>query len=106
MDGQHSRRATVFKAFCDEKRLQILDLLRGGEKCVCTLTQDTALAQSTLSYHMKILCESGIVQGRQAGKWTYYRIDEERLRIAADDLRDFASPRAPQEGPGACDCGA
>ena len=65
----------VFKAFCDENRLQILALLRGGEKCACDLLEELHIGQSTLSHHMRILCDSGVVVGRKEGKWVYYRID-------------------------------
>lgn len=68
--------AKIFKAFCDERRLAILDLLRSGEECSCVLLEHLPLTQSGLSYHMKILTESGIVVGRQEGRWTYYRISE------------------------------
>ena len=49
----------IFKALCDEKRLSILELLKGGEKCACVLMEELNIAQSALSYHMKILCEIG-----------------------------------------------
>ncbi len=68
--------ARVFKAFCDEKRLRVLKLLRGGEKCACVLLEQLDLGQSGLSYHMKILVESGVVESRQEGKWTHYKISE------------------------------
>lgn len=64
----------IFKALCDEKRLSILELLKGGEKCACVLMEELNIAQSALSYHMKILCESGIVTSRQEGKWTHYTL--------------------------------
>ena len=64
----------IFKALCDENRLSILDLLKDGEKCACVLLEDLSISQSTLSHHMKILCESGIVSGREEGKWTYYSL--------------------------------
>lgn len=72
----YEEQAKVFKAFCDEKRLRILELLRGGEKCACVLIEQMDMPQSTLSYHMKLLCESGIVDYRQEGKWTHYRISD------------------------------
>jgi len=72
----HARDAKVFKAFCDENRLMILEMLRSGEKCACMLLDDLKIGQPTLSHHMKILCDSGVVQSRRAGKWTYYRISE------------------------------
>ena len=71
----YEQRAKIFKALCDERRLRILELLHGGEKCTCVLTEEMGMPQSSLSYHMKILCESGIVAGREDGKWTHYHID-------------------------------
>lgn len=67
----------VFKAFCDENRLRILEMHRTGEKCACKLLDDLHIMQSTLSHHMKILCDAGIVQGRKDGKWVYYSISPE-----------------------------
>ena len=72
----YEQNAKVFKAVSDEKRLMILSLLRDGEKCACVLIEHMNIGQSALSYHMKILCESGIVKSRQDGKWTHYSIDE------------------------------
>ncbi|MHB8963645.1 MAG: ArsR/SmtB family transcription factor [Saccharofermentanales bacterium] len=69
--------AKVFKALCDENRLQILEMLRSGEKCACRLLDHLDIGQSTLSHHMKILCDSGIVVSRSEGKWTYYSISAE-----------------------------
>ena len=65
--------ARVFKALCDPKRLAILEQLRSGEKCACVLQEPMDLTQSGLSYHMKILCDSGLVVSRQEGKWTMKR---------------------------------
>ena len=72
MENKHLNNAKVFKAFCDENRLMILELLRSGEKCACVLLEKLPIVQSTLSHHMKILTESGIVNARKDGKWTYY----------------------------------
>ena len=77
MDNEMQKNAKVFKALCDPNRLAILELLRSGEKCACVLLEQLELKQSGLSYHMKILCESGIVASRQEGKWTHYRLSEE-----------------------------
>ncbi len=66
--------AKVFKAFCDERRLRILEELNKGEKCACDLIDATGIAQSALSYHMKILIEAGVVKSSQSGKWTNYRV--------------------------------
>ena len=80
--GNHQEDAKVFKALCDPKRLAILEQLRSGEKCACVLQEPMELTQSGLSYHMKILCESGIVQSRQEGKWTHYRLSQAGLERA------------------------
>jgi len=69
--------ATMFKAFCDENRLNILELLHSGEKCACQLLEELKITQPTLSHHMKILCESGIVSSRKEGKWTYYMLSRD-----------------------------
>lgn len=66
----------VFKALGDENRLQILEMLRTGEKCACKLLDELHITQSTLSHHMKILCDAEIVVGRKDGKWVHYSIDE------------------------------
>ena len=75
MASEYAEAAKVFKAFCDENRLQILGLLRGGEKCACKLLDELHIGQSTLSHHMRILCDSGVVRGRKEGKWVHYSID-------------------------------
>ena len=72
--------ARVFKAFCDENRLQILKMLRSGEKCACKLLEELQISQSTLSHHMKILCGCGLVKARRQGKWTHYSLCCETLR--------------------------
>lgn len=69
--------ARIFKALCDENRVRILLLLRSGEKCACKLLEELPVSQPTLSHHMKILCDSGLVMGRKEGKWTHYSISPE-----------------------------
>ena len=71
----HAKAARVFKAIGDENRLQILSLLRNGERCACELLEDLQISQSTLSHHMKLLCDAGIVVGRKESKWVHYHID-------------------------------
>ena len=63
MELDIKRTAVVFKAFCDENRIKILQLLSHGEKCACKLLEELNVTQPTLSHHMKILCDSGIVEG-------------------------------------------
>lgn len=96
----YEERAKVFKALCDPRRQQILELLRGGEKCTCVLTEEMGMPQSSLSYHMKILCESGIVTGREDGKWTRYQISPVGSQIAIALLKEITSV----EDAGECSC--
>ncbi len=96
METEHEKNARVFKAFCDEKRLAILELLRSGEKCACVLIDRMDIGQSSLSYHMKILCESGIVESRQEGKWTHYRLSRSGSKYAAELLVKLTTPDAVQ----------
>lgn len=77
MNRDLEKTAKVFKAFSVTIRLEILDLLKNGEKCACDLLEELDLTQSGLSYHMKILIGSGIVTARDEGKWVYYTISEQ-----------------------------
>lgn len=71
--------AAVFKAFADENRIQILELLKDGERCACRLLEEMKITQPTLSHHMKILCDAEVVVGRKEGKWMHYSISEDGI---------------------------
>ena len=71
--------AKIFKAFDDEKRLQILKMLSDEEKCACVLLESLNISQPTLSHHMKILTDCNLVSMRKEGKWAYYSINFERF---------------------------
>ncbi len=68
-----------FKALSDPTRLRILDRLRGGERCVCELTDVLDAGQSLLSFHLKTLKEAGLVTDRREGRWTHYALDAQGL---------------------------
>ena len=87
----YEERAKVFKALCDERRQRILELLHGGEKCACVLIEEMGMPQSSLSYHMKILCESGIVTSREEGKWTHYQISRQGSEKAVALLKTITA---------------
>ena len=72
-----------FKALSDPNRLRILDRLRGGEHCVCELTDVLDAGQSLLSFHLKTLKEAGLVTERPDGRWTHYRLAPAGLREIA-----------------------
>ena len=83
--------AEIFKALGDENRLEIMKLLRGGEKCACVLLRDLRISQPTLSHHMKILCDSGIVTGRKEGRWMQYSISPQGAEAAVTLLRSLVT---------------
>ena len=64
-----------FKALSEETRLRILKLLEEGELCVCDLTAALEMTQPTISFHLGILREAGLIKDRKAGRWSYYDID-------------------------------
>lgn len=97
MDQEMQKNAKVFKALCDPNRLAILELLRSGEKCACVLLEQLELTQSGLSYHMKILCESGIVASRQEGKWTHYSLSSTGSKAAVELLLSLTTPNTEQD---------
>jgi ArsR family transcriptional regulator, arsenate/arsenite/antimonite-responsive transcriptional repressor len=85
--------ASVFKALADPTRVSIVNRLAAGEACcVCDLTEAFALSQPTISHHLRLLREAGLVEAERRGTWSYYRLVPEaveRLRSA------FAAPLVP-----------
>lgn len=71
------RAIELFHALSDETRLEIIELLRRGERCVCELTDTLDAAQSRLSFHLRVLKDAGVVRDRKDGRWVYYELDAE-----------------------------
>jgi ArsR family transcriptional regulator len=101
MENKYQKNAKVFKAFCDENRLMIIEILQSGEKCACIILSKLKIVQSTLSHHMNILCESGIVKARKDGKWTYYSLSDENI-LYAKNLLDEITSLTIKEGENIC----
>lgn len=99
---KYEKDAKIFKAFCDENRLRILEMLQTGEKCACTLEKELPIGQSTLSHHMKILVESGIVYVRKDKKWSYYSLSKEGGQTALLKLQDLIEAKAGDTA--VCNC--
>lgn len=83
-------RALIYRALGDESRLQILDILREQEMCAADLLKLVPIVQSTLSHHMKILCESGLVQCRKQARWSYYSVNKQLFGETADRLKKWS----------------
>lgn len=95
--------AVIFKAFCDENRIRILKMLATGEKCGCKLLEEINVTQPTLSHHMKILCDSGVVTGRKEGKWTHYSISPQGARMAVQCLQELTCISGSNENMPCCE---
>lgn len=72
--------ALICKALGDSNRLQIVQMLSEGEKCGCKLLEAFEITQPTLSHHMRILTECGLVNARKEGKWSHYSLNCETLK--------------------------
>jgi ArsR family transcriptional regulator len=83
--------ARLFHALSDETRLSLLQMLRGGERCVCELQDQLDAAQSRLSFHLKVLKDAGLVRDRKDGRWSYYSLVPETLGVAHDAVRTLAT---------------
>jgi ArsR family transcriptional regulator len=80
------RAQPLLRALAEPIRLQVVLALQDGERCVCDLTTDLDLAQSKLSFHLKVLKEAGLIRARQEGRWIYYRLDPAALTALQDWL--------------------
>lgn len=78
MKQSYAEYVPVFKAVSDETRLKIIDMLSCGEMCACDILEEFSISQSTLSYHMKILAESGLINAVRDGAWMRYTLNKEK----------------------------
>ena len=76
------RAAELFHALSDETRIELVHLLKKGERCVCDLTSALDAAQSRLSFHLKVLKDAGLVTDRKQGRWVHYELNEEAFAEA------------------------
>lgn len=88
-----TRAAQLFHALSDETRLEIVQRLLSGEKCVCDLTDALDAAQSRLSFHLKTLKDAGIVDDRKAGRWVYYTLNREAIGELEQIVKDIKPTR-------------
>ena len=101
MDMDYAAYAKIFKALSDPKRLQILDMLSGGELCACKILEEFHITQPTLSHDMKLMCDAGIVFARKEGKWMQYSLNLEKLN---DVYKTLGKIIVPKEYAGIVDC--
>ncbi|MBH8563682.1 winged helix-turn-helix transcriptional regulator [Nostoc sp. CENA67] len=81
--------AAGFHALSEPLRLQVLELLREQELCVCDLCETLGVNQSKLSFHLKTLKEAGLVRSRQEGRWIYYSLNLAQFVVLEQYLSDY-----------------
>ena len=90
-DGVAAELALAFKALADPTRVAIVNRLAAeGECCVCNLVDDSELSQPTVSHHLKILRDAGLVESERRGTWAYYRLNDDAIARLAAALRPAA----------------
>ena len=90
--------ASICKTLSDSNRLKIVKMLSDGEKCGCKLLEAFEITQPTLSHHMKILCDCGLVETRKEGKWSHYSLSCETLQ----QFKAFISELSCSKGGNCC----
>lgn len=83
----------IFKVLSDDTRLKIIEMLSSEELCACHILEDFDITQPTLSYHMKMLVESGLVSSKKDGNWTRYSLNDQVF----EDLQDFFRIKDPKK---------
>lgn len=81
----------LLRALSEPIRIRVVQALQHGERCVCDLTGDLDLAQSKLSFHLKVLKEAGLIRARQEGRWIYYRLEPSSLLLLREWLGQLAA---------------
>ena len=94
-----ARAAGWFHALSDPTRVEIVEMLSHGERCVCELMTSVDAAQSRLSFHLKTLRDAGLVSDRREGRWVYYALNRESI----DELIEFLRAVKPGKHAGSCD---
>ncbi|MGI6227766.1 MAG: ArsR/SmtB family transcription factor [Peptococcales bacterium] len=91
MSGSYGKYAMLMKALADETRVKIFDMLSDGELCACKILDEFNITQPTLSYHMKILCDCGLVNGRRDGIWMKYSVNKDCLNLVKNLFDNISS---------------
>lgn len=92
MNSNYNQKAILFKVLSDPNRLKIIDMISCDELCACELLEKLNITQSTLSHHMKILCNCELVNCRTDGKWTFYSINQNKVIKLKEFINDITNP--------------
>jgi ArsR family transcriptional regulator len=88
-----AKTAELFHSLADETRLDILDQLKDGERCVCELTDALQTGQSRLSFHLKVLKDAGLIHDRPEGRWIYYSLNFDSVEELGDLVASLKAVR-------------
>lgn len=91
MQYSYSEYVPILKALSDETRLKIVDMLSCGTLCACDILEHVHISQSTLSYHMKILTECGLIDAVKDGSWMRYSLNKERSTLLTSFISDITN---------------
>ena len=80
------KQVTIYKALSDGNRLQIIKMLKDGERCACQMLEDLNITQPTFSHHMKVLIAADLVNVRKDGKWMHYSRQQDTFRQLAEEI--------------------
>jgi len=90
--------AKVMKALSDPKRVQIIDMLSNGELCACDILEQFDFTQPTLSHHIKVLLNAGLVTVEKKGTWHHYSLNEKCINQLVSDTSQLTSATTQQIG--------
>jgi ArsR family transcriptional regulator len=99
---EHSRVSLICKALSDPNRLQVIQILTGGERCACELLEQLQITQPTLSHHMKTLEDCGLVSSRRKGKWSHYSLNSDQWTAFRDYIESIRIAGERKDESGCC----
>lgn len=90
---KYIEKAEIFKVLSDSNRLQIIDMLSCGEMCVCKILEKFNITQPTLSHHLKVLADSGIIESRKEENWMYYKLNDKKIQEITEFLQFISNDK-------------
>ena len=93
MENSYRNYISIFKALSDETRLKIVEMLSKGELCACKILCHFDITQPTLSYHMKILCDSGLLTSRREGPWVHYALSPKTFQLVENFVNEIGKSK-------------
>lgn len=90
---QYAEKAEIFKVLSDSNRLQIIDMLSCGEMCACKILEKFDITQPTLSHHLKVLADNGIVTSRKEANWIHYKLNDEKMKEINEFLQFISNDK-------------